>query len=197
MAVQCAHCGEELLGSVNRCWRCGHSMIAHAGPADVPPVRRAPISEPLDAPVAALVMADAVISESMPGPKRKGSPFATMQSNTAEVQSSPIRLLAPVVSRRAANIAPTVAGSISILMGIIALAVAYLFSPGALVIALAGIGFGIWGLYSHKRVPGSIGLVVCCLALSISAFLLTIEIWQYMYGSNPFAAPVPPASAPF
>lgn len=46
MAVMCANCGEELLGAVNRCWRCGQAVAAHHGDAAMPPVRRDPL--PLD-----------------------------------------------------------------------------------------------------------------------------------------------------
>jgi len=44
MAVNCAKCGEELLGAVNRCWRCGTMLESRPGDTDLPPVRRAPIS---------------------------------------------------------------------------------------------------------------------------------------------------------
>jgi hypothetical protein len=43
MSVRCANCGEQLLGAVNRCWRCGAKIEAYAGDANLPPVRRAPI----------------------------------------------------------------------------------------------------------------------------------------------------------
>lgn len=46
MAVRCSKCGEELMGAVNRCWRCGQSFEVLAGPAGVPPVRRAPPAPP-------------------------------------------------------------------------------------------------------------------------------------------------------
>ncbi|MFT5526168.1 MAG: hypothetical protein ACI9HK_004141 [Pirellulaceae bacterium] len=39
MAVSCAICGEELLGSVNRCWKCGNFVTSRPGDLAVPPVR--------------------------------------------------------------------------------------------------------------------------------------------------------------
>lgn len=39
MATICSNCGEELIGAVNRCWRCGREFDVDAL-ADVPPVRR-------------------------------------------------------------------------------------------------------------------------------------------------------------
>jgi hypothetical protein len=44
--VVCSHCGEELMGSVNRCWRCGRTFVAEHNPENLPPIRRRPI--PLD-----------------------------------------------------------------------------------------------------------------------------------------------------
>jgi hypothetical protein len=41
--VICAHCGEELMGSVNRCWRCGRTFVAEHNPDNLPPIRRRPI----------------------------------------------------------------------------------------------------------------------------------------------------------
>jgi hypothetical protein len=45
MKARCENCGEELLGAVNRCWRCGAS-VASAVTVDLPPVRRAPPTLP-------------------------------------------------------------------------------------------------------------------------------------------------------
>jgi hypothetical protein len=52
MAVHCAKCGEELLGAVNRCWKCGQIFVRRPEMDGLPPVRmeRPPeASEPLDA----------------------------------------------------------------------------------------------------------------------------------------------------
>lgn len=42
MSVVCDKCGEELMGAVNRCWKCG-TTFAHVEADDQPPIRRAPI----------------------------------------------------------------------------------------------------------------------------------------------------------
>ena len=39
MAVRCAKCGEELLGAVNRCWKCGTMFAARPELDGRPPVR--------------------------------------------------------------------------------------------------------------------------------------------------------------
>ena len=50
MSVHCAYCGEELMGAVNRCWRCGRRFAFAPTPESEPPVRRAPIDGPLNEP---------------------------------------------------------------------------------------------------------------------------------------------------
>src|SRR6478752_7842357 len=54
MAVRCSKCGEELLGAVNRCWKCGQIFALHPEMDGTPPVRaeRPPSNEPLPAAVA-------------------------------------------------------------------------------------------------------------------------------------------------
>src|SRR5262249_43278334 len=42
-AVKCSKCGEELLGAVNRCWRCGQTFAATADNSVVQPVSNQPI----------------------------------------------------------------------------------------------------------------------------------------------------------
>ncbi len=44
MAVLCAKCGEELLGAINRCWRCGTEYESRSGDIEIPPLRRAPVA---------------------------------------------------------------------------------------------------------------------------------------------------------
>lgn len=50
MSVHCAYCGEELMGAVNRCWRCGRRFEHAPTPESEPPVRRAPIAGSLQHP---------------------------------------------------------------------------------------------------------------------------------------------------
>lgn len=195
MTVQCANCGEELLGSVNRCWRCGQLLVAHAGPTDVPPVRRAPIAGSLQAPLdAVLIDGSTQIATAAPVP-RKGSPFASVAppGGPSTATSVVTSLRRKVPARPSLHVASQVAGAASILMALIALAISFAFPPGALAIALAGIGFGIWGLYSPKRLSGITGLVLCCIALALAAFLTTVELYTYVYGVSPFSSPMPAA----
>jgi hypothetical protein len=63
MAVRCAHCGEELLGAVNRCWKCGREFAARPTVDGLPPVR---IEAPLPAAVPATEPLEARVLEDEP-----------------------------------------------------------------------------------------------------------------------------------
>lgn len=43
MAVRCAKCNEELMGAVNRCWRCGTEFALLPTSLALPPIRRPPV----------------------------------------------------------------------------------------------------------------------------------------------------------
>jgi hypothetical protein len=97
MAVRCSKCGEELLGPVNRCWKCGQTFATLPDAAGLPPVRRETTQVPAAAPparaagegtaaAAAPVLPlepvqtagnpAAVAAADAPGAIRTGSPFA-------------------------------------------------------------------------------------------------------------------------
>src|SRR5438876_8864385 len=55
MAVRCSKCGEELLGAVNRCWKCGQMFALRPEIDGRPPVRtESPIAQ--EQPLAAIVL---------------------------------------------------------------------------------------------------------------------------------------------
>jgi hypothetical protein len=177
MAVQCAHCGEELLGSVNRCFRCGQTLVAHAGPTDLPPVRRPPIADPVDAPVAAILVSDQVDDESrnVP-PMRTGSPFTSPSTTLPHTLQARFQNLASVPGPRASSLAPNLAGGFSIGLGVIACVISYAFWPGGVGIALAGIGFGLWSLASHKRLLGTSGLVLSVIGFAVAVYFFSTSL---------------------
>lgn len=80
MKVTCANCGEELIGAVNRCWRCGNPVVSSPGSDMAPPVRRTPVedADAVDA-VAAMEAAEAEEADPSEVPMDDGIVF------TAEV----------------------------------------------------------------------------------------------------------------
>jgi hypothetical protein len=71
MAVRCTRCGEELLGAVNRCWKCGQSFPIHAERDGQPPVRVA-AGKPGEPLAGGLMPLDAVVLDAEP----PGEPLA-------------------------------------------------------------------------------------------------------------------------
>jgi hypothetical protein len=72
MAVQCTHCGEELLGAVNRCWRCGQGFIPQAGANLAPPVRQISQTEPFPPIMAELATPTAADPSEAADPRENG-----------------------------------------------------------------------------------------------------------------------------
>ena len=57
--VCCATCAEELLGAVNRCWRCGRVLACQIPDDGQPPVRRQPLGRLQGDPIVAELLEDA------------------------------------------------------------------------------------------------------------------------------------------
>lgn len=224
MGVKCANCGEELLGAVNRCWRCGTRIESHPGDIALPPVRRAPIppqveiaaaivaeedatDDPADSnAVVEAALADGTTAETPASDKasgeidanppvvarRVGSPFADPAA--ASDDGSAERLQPPKTHFvvRQANYPRHVAsagGSIAALvLGILSL-IASFYTVGAVVTALIGLLMGIWGLYSTRRGPAIIGILLCCIAMAIGGFNGVVWVYESQYGYRPWDAP--------
>lgn len=195
MAVQCAQCGEELLGAVNRCWRCGHEFEPHSGPSDLPPVRRSPPQRLAAAAVgvAAEETASPVDGEPLPAllvPSRRGSPFADRGSVVIEDKSE-AAVYEALHSRRQGYGAATAAAALTFPIGFLALILAFSFPMGGVVVASFGIAIGTWGLYSPRRGVALSGLLLCCLCLALSGFNAAVEIYVHIYGVAPWETAEP------
>jgi hypothetical protein len=207
MAVRCSKCGEELLGPVNRCWKCGQQFSAQAEVGGLPPVRYAPLELPSDvvlaevAGEAAATSASAVANvpapqsapQSVPAPGnsiRTGSPFvrgAVMQA--VATQAFPRKPLTPGASPRIpgppGHDPVAVAGAIaSIVMGLFALGLAWMKMPvaiaAAVIVALVGFSLGIWGLYSKRRGWALFGILISCAAIGLATYTASILVYQSM-----------------
>jgi hypothetical protein len=207
MAVRCSKCGEELLGPVNRCWKCGQQFTAQSDAGGLPPVRYSPVDLPSDVvmaelsggPVTANVQGEATVearvapAANAPGPLggrsvRTGSPFvkgAVMQPVTTP--AFPRNPLAPGVSPRIPGPPGhdhlAVAGAIiAILMGLFALGIAWIQSwvtiSAAVVIALVGFAMGIWGLYSKHRGWALLGILISCAGIGVATYTGAILVYQ-------------------
>lgn len=214
MVVRCAKCGEELLGAVNRCWRCGTPVVSRPGDALLPPVRRPPINPPPDGPPGAMppagnaateVVVAALVDAPVPGPadataaacgtadtpvvaRRVGSPFAATAAMPATGQAPPPTAFPALPARYPRHSASVGGATAALVLGILSL-VASFFTAGALVIAALGLAMGVWGLYSTRRGLAIAGIVLCCIALAMASFTGVVALYEMQHGYKPWATP--------
>jgi hypothetical protein len=161
MAVHCTKCGEELLGTVNRCWKCGQTFDVRAQVTDEQPIEATAVDSPTMplAPVAPLAYT----------PLRPPT--------TAEL----------IEARRAGMMA--MGGTVaSLVLGIFAAAVAFVW-PLAALIAILGLIMGIWGLQSPKRNLALIGMLLCCLSIGVGTYSAVRRVYLSFKQSQPIQMP--------
>lgn len=203
----CPHCNDELLGSVNRCWRCGQRVTP-------PDFTRLVLAEEVTAPTAAelavvvepevasavvqvALTADDLALASLKEPPRRGSPFAfdTVLSGrppqepylgNGPYQREAKAALPPVLGPSAAL--PTqyrqnqgaIGGVVaSLLLGLASLAILP-FSIFGFVTALIGVACGVWGMFHERKGVAISGLLLCCLALAISLYLMGFMLYDWL-----------------
>ena len=206
MAVRCAKCGEELLGAVNRCWKCGTMFAARPEIDGRPPVRvEMPPAEamlnaaPLDAvlidepPQAALTPGAAAV----PPPAEAPATFVSPQPYLPPPQPPMATVLARprmpqrvtgspadrVDALRQGNMA--MGGTVgALVLGVFALVLS-LFRFEAALIALLGLIMGIWGLYSPRRNWALLGMLLCCLAIGLGSYTGAMQLYVYLQKNRP------------
>jgi hypothetical protein len=150
VAIHCSKCGEELLGAVNRCWRCGQAYAV--SPSNTPSSPPGPGNEQ---PLAAVVVDN---------PGTELAYKAVRRQTTAEL----------IEARKAGLMA--MGGTVtSLVLGLLATLLA-LFWPPAAIIAIIGLGMGIWGLSSPRRNLALVGMLLCCLAIGIGTFGIARQV---------------------
>ena len=120
---------------------------------------------------------------------RRGSPFAepgTQPPPSVLPTPAPAHVAAalPVYPRNAASVGGALA---SVFLGLLSLLGCFFAAPAALVTGLIGVGMGVWGLYSTRRGLAMLGVLLCCLAISVGGFFSAVELYTQMYGEDPFA----------
>ena len=210
----CPHCGDELLGAVNRCWKCGQrvsqpEMVLEAEVLE-PVVVTA--SEPeSDTATLTAVEVERVTGEdlslAMPKePPRRGSPFAFDTRLNAATQATvylsdgPYRRemkhpagpfgSQPTPTRYKQNQAAIGGVVAALVLGIVSLFVLPLTVFG-IIPALLGVFLGIYGLYSDRRAFAIVALLLCCLATAGGLYLIAFAVYEFMFGAGSTLVPAP------
>lgn len=194
MSVRCAKCGEELLGAVNRCWKCGQVFARHPEIDGLPPVRmeRPPeASEPLDA----LVLEEppaAEASSSGTAPPATAEPAAippVVPRVAPVIQYVPKPVVAPrptaeiVAARRHSLMA--MGGTVAaVVLGIFAVCLSPFRFEGAIV-GLLGLAMGLWGLYSPRRGWAFAAVLLCCLGIALGAYRGANDLYVLIMKNQP------------
>lgn len=208
MAVTCANCGEELLGAVNRCWRCGQKF-EEPQLSDLPPQRAVLVTDVVTAELVAAVPTgaetateEAATAESV----RRGSPFV----DGAAIE----RVEAPIPKMSPTKVAPAAAGTVTIdessnrdhrwrsreplpdhaaiggayaamALGVFSIVVSLLHYSGGLIAVLA-IAMGIWGLRSPRRNMALLGMLLAALAMALASYQAAHAIFVYRNQVSPW-----------
>jgi hypothetical protein len=189
MAVRCSKCGEELLGAVNRCWKCGQMFALHPEIDGRPPIRS-------ELPVVPEHTLEAIVVEPT-GEKEAAAnslPSAPIAALPAKPQAVPVAMPRYVQPRRAStaemidaqrNSIMAMGGTVaSLVLGVFAAGLS-IFWPPAAVIAVLGLVMGIWGLYSPRRNLALAGMLLCCLAIGFGAYGMARSTYNYVQSLRP------------
>ncbi|MDG2384021.1 MAG: hypothetical protein P8N76_20280 [Pirellulaceae bacterium] len=155
MSVRCSKCGEQLLGSVNRCWQCGQTFTGNAQTSEVPPIRRQTVA-----------FAGQEVDD-----------FDTAAGNRGtgdRVQSPSYR---PVKALYQQKIFRENCAITSVVVGVMTL-IGSIFTSWVSLPGTVGIFLGTYGLQSPRRRMALVGISLCCLALMGSATRVLSGLYQ-------------------
>lgn len=192
MPVRCAKCGEELLGAVNRCWRCGTTYALHADAAGDPPVRRPPVV------LSSLTQPVHEVTDSQKAVSNVGSPFqdGTIQSDLPAARG-PTRIRpADRVPRGDSSPTAIVAGIIAAVLGGLSILLANQIPLAAVVISFLALGMAIWGMYGRQRWVPLVAILLSLIGLGWGGVNTTVDLYIHLYGISPWQSEDAPVTAP-
>lgn len=201
MSVRCAKCGEELLGAVNRCWKCGQVFQRHPESDGLPP-RRVEWQASSVAALDAVVLEDSSLEPEVPARSSAVSPPAAQMPAAPAHPVSPYAMPRPkppaapmgahlVESHRQSLIA--MGGTVtSLILGVFGLTLAVFRFEGA-VIALIGLLMGVWGLYSRRRNWALLAMLLCAAAITLGTYRGVRDLYIYIKENQPVEATEPVA----
>jgi len=204
MKVWCAACGEELMGSVNRCWKCGKTFPVQPEGGSKPPIRRLPIAAARPQPVsessgetgegqfefvATVAKGDNPTNErERPASLRRGSPFArgsnprpideiltiADQNRNMEVNSPAAK---PGYDLRKGMYGMVLA---AVVLGTISLLVVWILPYAGVLLSIIGLMLSVVALHSGRQKGVLTALILCCFSLLVSTGLSAFDFYQRM-----------------
>jgi len=187
MTVRCSRCGEELLGAVNRCWKCGQAFQARPTVDGLPPVRAEVIAAAATA--GSLPAGQAVEARVLADPLPGAPPVAVVVSPARPPHPLDAPLPPrPSVSRAPTNVAAEGGAYAALALGLFGLVLSWSLFYGALV-ALVGLLAGIWGIYSPRRNVALIGMLLCAVAMGLGTFTGVRQLNRYLIRNAPIEVP--------
>lgn len=169
MGARCIACGAELLGVVNRCWKCGRPITEDA--VEIPPISRDPIE-------GLLVRAFDPISGSLLE-RSSPDPAAGQTGQEAAPEGARSRRL-----RRGRSTVAAVCAGTAVVLGLFC-GVAGFFHGWVLFVAPVGLACGLFGLASPSRRPIAIaGILLCCVGSCAAAFQVAFAVQQTLWPSG-------------
>ena len=210
MTVRCAHCGEELLGAVNRCWKCGQQFAAQPTVEGQPPVRveaeqlaAVAAQEPLEARVlddaeviaaaetAVLTVATASTPAAAESPREFQPPPPSIFLPPPHPLAPPSPYSPPhahpALRRHAPprpNLAALGGAYAALMLGFFGLVLAP-FRWEAAIVGFCGILMGLWGVYSPRRNWALVGMLLCVLAIGWGSYTGVNDLWLYLNRNAP------------
>lgn len=198
MNVYCSRCHEEVLGAVNRCWRCGQSFSFPRSGEAAPPQRRE-----------SSLAADAILAEVLDEmPDADVSRCREPSCSAVSCETAGFALALPTCSQPTLPVIPCgsapkstlvlLTTSLALLLSLASLGLLWRFPAGGLALSLLGVAVGCLALRWGGWRTGSMALLTCCLAAWASSWMLAVALYVATHGVPPWssAAPRSPAATP-
>ncbi len=188
-AVHCSKCGEELLGAVNRCWKCGQIFSLPPEMDGRPPVRAAASAAPAQ-PLEAVIVDELAVSSGSPF-----APTATLPTAAPRMAQSRLSSTADMIDARRAGLMAMGGTVTSLVLGLFS-AILSAFWPPAAIVAVLGLVMGIWGLSSPRRNWALVGMLLCCLAIGFGTFGMARRVYIRILQNRPIEEAISPDGEP-
>jgi hypothetical protein len=191
-AVHCSKCGEELLGAVNRCWKCGQMFALPPEMDGRPPVRTTPAAN-TGQPLEAIIVDELAVPTGSPfGP---GGPAAVLPAAAPRMAQARVSSTAELIEARRAGLMAMGGTVTSLVLGLFSTILSVIWPPAAIV-AVLGLVMGIWGLSSPRRNWALVGMLLCCLAIGLGTFGMARGIYRRIQDRRPIEESILPAAEP-